>query len=288
MIKSISKREEMKQIVFEQLASFFPNDVENIVDFHLCSMNEDILLWQMEYGNNIKLYFYTNRNYKMLFNGQVFTYASAFSNACALVKEMNQETNIIDLNMRKVIQIPIEEIGCIETYHIRNGNIAMLGNNGHWGSYFYNREDNALIKDIPFIWDVLEFSKDGANVGVGIRNYKSILNINPENPWAPDKIEMRIKIMEVLKQYAYNDELYRQFLSYMYQNQLPCIEISPNANSKNSLTPQMEEDFIREYHDLYGYESEIPILNTCTNRTPIIVDTGSLEEYRRVRGRVLK
>ena len=201
MIKNISKREEMKQIVSEQLASLYPNEVDNTTDLKLCNITEDILLWQIEYRNKIQLYFYTNRNYKMLFNGQVFPYASPFSNDCAVVKEMNTET---------------------------------------------------------------------------------------KNKWKPDKVELKIKVMDALKEEAYNDTLYRQFLSYTYENQLPYMEIFPNENVKSSLTSQMEEDFIRELHDLYGYDSETPILNTCTNRAPVIVNTGSLEEYKRVRGRVLK
>lgn len=293
MIKGISKREEMKQIVLEQLTYFFPNEIENITDLHLCNVSEDILLWQMDYEKKIKLYFYTNRNYKLLFNGQVFTYASPFSNACALSKTMNtktekEETNIIDLSSRKIIEVPTEEMGCLETYNIRNGNMAMYGNNGHWGSYFYNEAENAFLEDIPFIWDTLEFSKNGNNVVVGLRYYQSILNSDLENKWKPDKVEMKIKMMEALKAYAYDTTLYRQFLSYVYENKLSSMEIYPPENIERSLTPQIEERFIREFHDLYGYESEIPILNTCTNRASIIVDTGSLEEYTRIRGRVLK
>lgn len=293
MIKNISKREEMKQIVSEQLASLYPNEVENITDLKLCNITEDILLWQIEYRNKIQLYFYTNRNYKMLFNGQVFPYASPFSNDCAVVKEMNTETkkvetNIIDLSQKEIIEVPVEEIGCLETYHIRNGNMAMLGNNNHWGSYLYYKKENAFLKDIPFIWDVLEFSKNADHVGIGLRYYKSILNTDTKNKWKPDKVELKIKVMDALKEESYNDTFYRQFLSYTYENQLPYMEIFPNENVKSSLTSQMEEDFIREFHDLYGYDSETPILNTCTNRAPVIVNTGSLEEYKRVRGRVLK
>lgn len=293
MIKSISKKEEMKQIVLEQLAYFFLNEVENITDLHLCNVSEDILLWQIEYEKKIKLYFYTDRNYKLLFNEQVFTYASPFSKGCGLAKTINtktekEETNVIDLNLRKIVEVPTEEMDCLETYNIRNGNMAMYGNNGHWGSYFYNEEENAFLEDIPFIWDALEFSKDGNNVVVGLRNYQSILNPDLENKWKPDKVEMKIKMMEALKEYAYDTTLYRQFLSYVYKNKLSSMEIYPTENVERSLTPQMEECFIREFHDLYGYASETPILNTCTNRTPNIVDTGSLDEYTRVRGRVLK
>lgn len=293
MIKNISKREEMKQIVWEQLAYFFPNEVENIMGLQLCNVNEDIFLWQMDYINNIKLYFYTDRNYKIIFNGQMFTYASPFSKGCALTKTINtetetEETNIIDLSQRKIVEVPLEEMECLGTYHIRNGNLAMYGNNGHWGSYVYNGEETGFKKDIPFIWDALEFSKNGEKVGIGLRYYQTILNSDLENKWKPNKVEMKIKIMEVLKEYAYDNHLYRQLLIHTYKNQLSCMEIYPYENAEKTLTPQMEERFIREFHDLYGYESEVPILKTCTNHKSFIVDAGNLKEYTRVRGRVVR
>lgn len=291
MIKnSLSKREKMKQIILEQIAFMYPNEEESIKNVTLCNMNENIFLWKLELTNKTHLYLYTNWNGNILFNGTIFPYASPFSNSCALVELKTLEENqsisqyyIIDVAKKEFVQIPMEEMNGKVMYHIRNGNVAMYGQNNHWGSYFYDPENNHFIKDIPFIWDTLEFSKDGKNVAAGLCSSKVLVN---SDNWEPDKVELKIKVMNTFKEYAYTDALYQQFLRYIYDNQLPCREIT--SDNKTILTPQRKENFVIKYYDLYEYETEHPILNQCTNDLPSVIDSINLEEYKRVRGRVIK
>lgn len=278
-----------KAKVYEQICSLYPDVRDNIKEVTVFNISEDILLWKMKFTKQNIVYFYTNKENKILFNGMFFSYASPFSKGCSLVKIM-EKPYLLDLNKKEIVEVPIQEMNYKTAYHIRNGNIAIHGKNNHWGSFYYEPLENVFREEIPFIWDVLEFSKNGEKVAIGLCGYKTKLGDIIEGKWTPDEIEMKIKLLETEKEKAKDFLLYRKYIQYMYKMRQKCSEIKIKSDVRYDqyFTEARKQKFLSSNHDLYGYDSERPIFNQCTNKNSIIVDSGDLEEYRRIRGYVIK
>lgn len=283
------RSEILKAKVYEQICFLYPDARDNIKEITILNISEDILLWKMKLTKQNIVYFYTNKENQILFNGMCFSYASPFSKGCSLVK-INEKPYLLDLNKKEIVEVPIQEMNYKTAYHIRNGNIAMQGKNKHWGSFYYEPLENVFREEIPFIWDVLEFSKNGEKVAIGLCGYQTKVGDIIEGKWTPDEIEMKIKLLETEKGKAKDFLLYQKYIQYMYKTRQKCseIKIKSDVQYNQYLTEERKQKFLSSNHDLYGYDSERPIFNQCTNRNSIIVDSGDLEEYRRVRGYVIK
>ena len=68
-----------KAKVYEQICSLYPDVRDNIKEVTVFNISEDILLWKMKFTKQNIVYFYTNKENKILFNGMFFSYASPFS-----------------------------------------------------------------------------------------------------------------------------------------------------------------------------------------------------------------
>lgn len=156
-----------------------PKKIIKQSDIEILSIKENIVLWGTErtckYSLCSKLYFYTDMEGKLLFDGTIFRYATPFSDSCALVKQDN-DWYIIDLKIMKFVGLP-NEILPYTANGFENGNLAIFDRTKeHWGSYYYSRENQAFEQDIPFIWDALEFLRKKEGVYVGIHDiYKTPL-----------------------------------------------------------------------------------------------------------------
>lgn len=275
-INTSKKKNEMEIKILDQMNILYPN--KSILNLTLCTIEENIVLWNIKMEGYNNLYFYTDKNGNVLFKGQLFFYASAFSNNCAIVIPGNQKPYIINLRKNELIQIPIDKMAISKIGNIHNGNITIFSENNHWGSYTYQEENHFFENDIPCIWDALEFSKDGKKVAAGLCSYQTILGDTKH-----DNTTLKIKIMEISKEYAYDLKTYQQFLKYLYETNQNCLEIIHSKN--NEITEEDVRDFIMQNHDIFGYERKTN-LNQCTNRTNPTIETRSLEEYQRIRGKI--
>lgn len=139
-------------------------------NIYIASIREDIVYWKT-YPSGYTLvspkYFYTDLEGKILFNESIFDYAAPFSNSCSLVKQ-GSDWYIIDLNLKEFVSLP-NEITPYAASGFEMGNLIIFDKEtGHWGSYYYNREDKTFQKDIPFIWDALKFAENKDFVYVGL------------------------------------------------------------------------------------------------------------------------
>ncbi|MDE6141669.1 MAG: hypothetical protein K2G03_03605 [Bacilli bacterium] len=150
-------------------------------DIELISIKENIVLWGTYYKYSLcpRLYFYTDIEGKLLFDGTIFQYATPFSDSCALVKQDN-DWYIIDLKIMEFVGLP-NEILPYTANGFENGNLAIFDRKKeHWGSYYYSREDKTFKQDIPFIWDALEFLRKKEDVYVGIHDIYKTPGINED------------------------------------------------------------------------------------------------------------
>lgn len=256
------------------------------LDVFLCSVEEDIALWYFQTSSG-PVYFYTNLQGKLIFGEECFLKASSFSQSCAWVKTLENEWVIVDVNKKEWIKIPYEDMPWQNIRDIRNGNIALLNQSNLWGSYFYNQEEHTFEKDIPFIWDALEFSRKESFIYAGAFSSRSV--INPTNEWGPEKVFLQLKVSKFLKNHGYDMEVYRQFLKEYFINPSIGIDI---VESKVPISLQekeyLKEEFIKTAHniaDQYYEEKEDSLFNTNLGT---IRSLENLKEYKRVLGKVKK
>lgn len=137
---------------------------ENIT---LLTVEENIALWKVNHFFEREGYIYTDLNGKSLFNGKIFSYATAFSNSRACVSDVDQ-WYILDLKNGELVSFP-KGLYWENINGFRNDELALFHSqeNG-WGSYVYHPIDHTFTKKIPFIWDTLEISRKKGQVYVGI------------------------------------------------------------------------------------------------------------------------
>lgn len=277
---------ETKRKVLEQFYSMFPREQGKNLNVALYGVEENIALWSLQMTEN-SLYFYTDLQGKILFDNSFFPFASTFSDRVAWVKDFSGIWYIINLRKKELVEIPIEEMPWKNIRDIRHGNLAVLNKENQWGSYFYNQEENTFQQDVPFLWDALEFSRKENLAYVGMYSSRSI--VNPLNEWAPENFQMLIKVTPLLKNYLYDRKAYQQFLQQYFLDSSLGVDILKNIetvprNGKNKL----KQEFVSNAYSIAdeGFdEKSDSLFNTNYNESII---TGSLEEYKRVRGRVLK
>lgn len=278
MNTKIGRVPSIKEKVWNQVCIIYASAKENIKDINICSVEEKIGLWQMTLTSNETLYFYTNIRGEIIFNGQLFSYASPFSKGCALVRACNKYY-LININKNKLIEIPENKINCQNIRPIKNGNLAVLGENNRWGSYYFDAEKSTFTSDIPFIWDALDFSKEGKNLYAGLFSFKNV-EVDDVKNWASNKLQLQLKIACMTKEEGHNFKAYQRFLKENYANET----VDYLRNQKIILQEKKQ--------DLNAYRKKAFPLETQTNYTTLIpsarevVSVGNLEEYQLVRGRV--
>lgn len=251
---TINRGIDLKNKVLENMVALYGKD--EIEDISLLSKAEGFYLWDVLLLNQTKGNVYSNRDGKLLFDGRVFACASPFSNGCAWVK-LDGVWLILNTLKNEYVGIP-NKITWKNIRPIENGNIALYNPKNVWGSLYYDSEEHTFKKDIPFIWDALEFSKNAKEVMVGMCH---------ENEDA-----YQIKLSNMKKEDAYSYTAYKNFLKEQYQLERECLCI---ARSKNELT---KTEFCMSAYPLYDKSVEYPV----------DVETIPLKEYRKVLGRAIK
>lgn len=279
---------ETKRKVLEQFYSIFPKEQGKNLNISLCGVEENIALWNLYLAEN-SMYFYTDIHGKVLFDSHFFPFASTFSDGVAWVKDFSEKWYIINLRKNELVEIPIEDMPWKNIRDIRHGNLALLNRKNQWGSYFYNQEENTFRQDVPFLWDTLEFSRKENLVYVGMCSSRVI--VNSLNEWAFDDFQMQLNIARLSKKEIYDLFAYRDFLQQYFLNSTlekgRCI-----IKNLEEVSIEQKQRAIRDFvscaypiaDDVFSEKSD-SLFNTNYDET---IAVSSLEEYKRVRGRVLK
>ncbi len=272
------KKQGIENQILEQILSFYPYKEENL-KIQLQSVEENILLWAIDSPTFGLLYTYSNIKGNLLFQSILFQYATPFSNHCALVKEINGSWYILNTFKQEIVKVPIEDMPWQNIRPLNNGNLALFNLDNQWGSYYFDAEENTFCMDIPFIWDALEFSKNN-KVKVGMCNQHIYENSENQKIGTPDFYTFQMKIAELEKEECYKEDAYQQFLQEMYKEN-KTYQFILRENVLNSLENRIE--FKKNAYPLY--EKEIPFFNQCSKQ---IIEEYSLEDYKRVKARVIK
>lgn len=273
-----------KQKIEEQILHKIAQN--QIKSMDLCSVEENIGLWLLQTveGN---VYFYTDLKGNFLFNGEFFLQASAFSNLCAWVQDLSRNWFIINIAKHERILMPTEDFNFFTMRGLVEGNLAIFDYSNHWGSYYFNSEEKTFKKDVPCIWDALEFSRkdDWAYVGIS----SSIGLMNSSLKWNLEEILLQLKIAKMNKSLIYNTKVYQKFLKEYLVN--PTLGVTIKKNIKKIPDPLKEKhriEFIQLPYDIrdgFYEENKNSLYNTNTNE---LVNTGNLENYEITRSRVIK
>ena len=212
---TINRGIDLKNKVLENIYALYGK--EEIEDIALVSKSEGFYLWDILLFNHTKCNVYSNRDGKLLFDGKSFACASPFSSGCAWVK-VEEKWFIINTVKNECVEIP-NQITWKNIRPMKNGNIAIFNPKNAWGSIYYDSEEHTFKKDIPFIWDALEFSTNANEVMVGMCNENADM--------------YQIKLTNMQKEEAYQYETYKKFLKEQYKLQKEGLCL---ARSKNELT----------------------------------------------------
>lgn len=206
VVKSIM-REEIKKIGFD-----LP------IELSLIGMEEGVVLYQVhKIGvSNENSYLYTDLDGNILFSKNTFKYATPFQDSLAYVIMHNNKHYIIDIKTKELVEIPMINKPWKNINGFRNGNLAVLDEKSKkWGSYFYDRNENIFHKDIPPIWNALEFSRDKDIVYAGISNVQQpcTSNYDVQTKWSEiTDLELTISAISMLKDYAYDLKYYKYII----------------------------------------------------------------------------
>lgn len=206
VVKSIM-REEIKKIGFD-----LP------IEPSLIGMEEGLALYQLhKIGvSNEDSYIYTDLDGKILFSNNTFKYATPFQDSLAYVIMYDNKHYIIDIKTKELVEIPMINKPWKNINGFRNGNLAVLDEKSKkWGSYFYDRNENIFHKDIPPIWNALEFSRDKDIVYAGISNVQQpcTSNYDVQTKWSEiTNLELTISAIKMLKDYAYDLKYYKYII----------------------------------------------------------------------------
>ncbi len=187
----------------------------------LVSVEENIILWK-EKAREIDVYFYTDIRQDELFDGKRFTFATPFSDYCALVK--NSDWEIINILEKERIILP-SNLNFESINGIRHNNISILDRyTKKWGGYYFDAKNHSFTQTIPFIWDTLEFSRKEGTIYSGIgRIHKKfsidnmIQNKNKEDWWL---WEIEVPVIEMTIEQGKTEKYYQEYLDYYKNDQL--------------------------------------------------------------------
>lgn len=297
-MKLIEKIETKKQLLnADVLKKIKEKRKINFHDIDLISIDNNIILWRVTSRDlNLYNFFYTDINGNLLFNGTLFNYATSFSNSLAFI-ELGREYYIIDINNMLLVKIP-NEIVWDNLNGFRNNNLAVFDKTSHhWGSYYYDEKEQSFKKDIPFIWDALEFSRNKDIVYVGIHEVSPYSDPYKQNRnFDMFQTELfRIKTLEMNKKYVYDLERYKKLINLyktniyfdepIYENsRLRIIEEQFGFGLRQKERKLEIKSFIEAPYELSDYYFDEPYRYEYIDNN---VDVGNLNDYKKVLGKKL-
>lgn len=256
-------------------------------DIILESVEEDIALWKK--GNHVYKdwhYFYTDLEGNLLFNDEIFKYATPFSNSRAFVNNF-RECLILDLERKEIISLP-KELTFLNINNFRNDNLALFDRNSYsWGSVRYNPDEKSFKKDIPFIWDALEFSRLKDQVYVGIHNVSS----NPywiDDPGTKFTIcTMKLSINDAKNLDCYN---YRKNIhtGAINKDTIRYIQEEISNTTPEEEKKQLVKDYLKTAYNISDYYFEEEYKEELNNNKGNMVDAGNIDCYQKKLGKLVK
>lgn len=257
---------------------------------YLESVEEDIALWKK--GNCVHknyCYFYTDLEGKLLFNGKTFKYATPFSNFRACVNNY-REWLVLDLENKEIIVFPKELI--FENINIfRNDGLPLFDRDSlSWGSVRYNPNEKSFKKDIPFIWDTLEFSRVKDQVYVGKSDIYLSGDNHPYSHWNDGFDTMfTLKTMKLpvdqvkdLSCYNYRKDFY---IGMINQDVIRYIEEKISSTVPPYQRREMIEIYLKTAYNISDYYFEEEYKEEVNNNEGKIVDVGVINEYQKTLGK---
>ncbi len=176
----------------------------------------------------------------------------------------------------------------------RNDNLALFNKNTwHWGSIQYNPEEKSFEENIPFIWDVLEFSRLKEQVFVGIHHVDPIRYNHPYFHWDEDFGDMfTIPTIRIPISKAYNLKYYNymknEYINLFDQNVFRYIQ----EKIESTHTPEERKQIIKEYiktaYNVSDFYFEESFKKETNSNNGTIVDDINFEDYQRKLGKVKK
>lgn len=262
-------------------------------DIFLESVEEDIALWKK--GNGALkdyCYFYTDLEGNLLFNGEKFSYATPFSNLRACVNNY-REWLILDLERKEKVSFP-DELEFVNINKFRNDGLVLFDKNSlHWGSIRYNPYEGTFEKDIPFIWDALEFSRLQGQVYVGIHSVSPIRNNDPYFHWSDDFGSIfTIEVMRLPIDLAKNLDCYnhrkKAYTGAMYQNVIRYIEEEISNVIPKENRNQIISNYLKTAYNIGDYYFEEKYNEEANNNKGKIVDVENSNIYQKKLGKLIK
>lgn len=151
-----------------------------------------------------------------------------------------------------------------------------------WGSYHYDDNEKGFLQDIPFIWDTLEFSRKQDQVYVGKSNVGvAMFGYDVQTKWDERDLELQIATLQLNKKYAYDLKRYK-YLIDMYKKAIRYI-IETFDDSKTT-----QENFIKKPYNISDYYFEEEWKEEYSTNQDLLVQTGNLDEYKRILGKHIK
>jgi len=260
-------------------------------EIELIKVEEDIILWKKRKDTSNKwYYFYTNLKGDLLFDGKLFSYATPFSKSKAFVIYNNQKL-LLDLKTKEIVYLP-KEIHFKHINGFREENLVLFHQRKwKWGSIEYNYLEHTFEQNIPFIWDALEFSRFNNEVYVGLHQFHPIQVELKKGYWREDFGDLFvIPVFKMPLSMAYNLDYYR-YVKYKSLDSISLVEIRDIKEKISSIyskeqRKEMVKEFISTSYPISDvYFEECSSLSQTTNKG-VIVENESLDEYKRVLGRM--
>lgn len=270
----------IKERVRNYIDMIYFSSKEEIKDILVCSLSQKIGLWKMQLVSGEELYFYTNIRGEILFGGECFSYATPFSNCCAIVGFGTSKFYILNIKRNELAEISNDKMEIQNVRGIKNRSITVLAN-GYWGSYHFDEDENILQEEVPFIWDVLDFTEDGKNAYVGIFSFKEIKDEQKDN-WPMNDYLLQLRIAFLGKENVKDYRIYQKFLRESYAN-------SDNNCFIEKRVKKLSSDIRMKYaysaYDIDGLykNSEKPLFMPGARDA---VETGNIEDYKVVLARL--
>lgn len=280
IVEEKEKIRKLSKDVLQKITEKNKNDCHRTIT--LISVEENIALWAVkEYRNQKRYYYYTDLQGTLLFNGECFFYATPFSDHKALVK-IYREPLVLDISHKELVEIP-ESISWESLNGFRNSNMVVFDEKEkQWGSYHYDDNEKGFLQDIPFIWDTLEFSRKQDQVYVGKSNVGvAMFGYDVQTKWDERDLELQIATLQLEKKYAYDLKRYK-YLIDMYKKAIRYI-IETFDDSKTT-----QENFIKKPYNISDYYFEEEWKEEYNTNQDLLVQTGNLDEYKRILGKHIK
>lgn len=258
------------------------------IELSLVDVEEGIALYKLhKIGlSSEDSYFYTDLDGNILFSKNTFKYATPFSDSLSYIIMHDNKHCIIDIKDKKLVEIPMINKPWENINGFRNGNLAALNKKSKkWESYFYDRDENIFCKDIPPIWNNLEFSRDKDIVYAGISNIHQLCpsNYDVQTKWSEiTDLELTIRVIRMLKDNAYNLKYYNYIIDIfkmaIEQDKIRYIR------EKVSISRQKEETekILSTPYNLADYYFDEKVKDSRDIYTSqVISDDESLDDYQK-------